>query len=613
MAGRKGCRRAFSGLRPALVSLAALGFSVSAASSQNQAPRATKAFHATKDCSGFTGLAGAFCTIRSSNVKALKVGSKIFYFQPAGKTALDSDIGHLRGAWHRRDRPLPPSFRDRGRTVHDLGRHGNARRVPCPCPCHGRFVDPEAVALGRDVQLRSGLDPVGNRPVSERVARWLSSLSAKYIAVFALLVAVPVICTSVYLLNSSYQDNKRALTRLQQEKAKSVAVTIDQYFKDLTERMKAMQGQYLSSTALGAALQPLLDDNATDCVLRRQRRAQDARKRGRRAHPVKGNFSHRSIGGAGEGDGSLLRSQCTRRGSCPTPEHDRWRSSFAESRSRGLPANRRNRSRRRDARSRRHSGSRQADASRDVRIRLRGRRQRRADRAPERRRFHTSFPGSSSGDEGAGFVEHGIDGRPQLPRAKGVEHLGDRRAGRLEGVRRAARERGVRAGPRKDLADGAAARGVPRRRGRPERVARPPSRPPDQADADGSGPHRRGRLRRADRAPPPRRAGWPRRRAERDGGEPAGIGQRPGAKGRGTHAGVAAGARRALAEGPPARGRERAQERVPGQHVARAADAAERDHRLLAGAAAAAVRRDQREAGGVPRRHPLVRQPPARR
>ena len=36
--------------------------------------------------------------------------------------------------------------------------------------------------------------------------------------------------------------------------------------------------------------------------------------------------------------------------------------------------------------------------------------------------------------------------------------------------------------------------------------------------------------------------------------------QRPGAKGRGTHAGAAAGAGRALAEGPPARGRERAQE-----------------------------------------------------
>jgi hypothetical protein len=72
-------------------SLAALVFFVSAASSQNRALRATKAFHGTKDCSGFSGLVGAYCTIRSSNVEALKVGSKIFYMQVAGKTALDSD------------------------------------------------------------------------------------------------------------------------------------------------------------------------------------------------------------------------------------------------------------------------------------------------------------------------------------------------------------------------------------------------------------------------------------------------------------------------------------------------------------------------------------------
>jgi hypothetical protein len=72
--------------------LAALGLFVSAASSRNQAARGTKPFHATKDCSGFTGLVGAFCTIRSSNVKALKAGSRIFYFQRASTTALDSDI-----------------------------------------------------------------------------------------------------------------------------------------------------------------------------------------------------------------------------------------------------------------------------------------------------------------------------------------------------------------------------------------------------------------------------------------------------------------------------------------------------------------------------------------
>src|SRR6185437_13273311 len=106
---------------------------------------------------------------------------------------------------------------------------------------HGRFVDSRVVALGRDLQLRTGLDPVRNRPVSEPVAQRLSSLSAKYIAVFALLVAVPVICTSAYLLTSSYQDNKRALTRLQQEKANSVSVTIDQYFKDVIARMRSVQ------------------------------------------------------------------------------------------------------------------------------------------------------------------------------------------------------------------------------------------------------------------------------------------------------------------------------------------------------------------------------------
>ena len=91
MVGRTGLPTSVLGVATGVVLLAALVFSVSAASSQNQAPRATKAFHATKDCSGFTGLVGAYCTIRSSNVKALKVGSKIFYFQAAGKTALDSD------------------------------------------------------------------------------------------------------------------------------------------------------------------------------------------------------------------------------------------------------------------------------------------------------------------------------------------------------------------------------------------------------------------------------------------------------------------------------------------------------------------------------------------
>src|SRR5436190_1547863 len=92
MASHKGLPKRFLGLVAGAVLLVVLGFSTSAASSRNQAVLGTQAFHGTKDCSGFTGLVGAYCTIRSSNVKAIKVGSKIFYFQQAGKTALDSDM-----------------------------------------------------------------------------------------------------------------------------------------------------------------------------------------------------------------------------------------------------------------------------------------------------------------------------------------------------------------------------------------------------------------------------------------------------------------------------------------------------------------------------------------
>jgi signal transduction histidine kinase len=128
--------------------------------------------------------------------------------------------------------------------------------------------------------------------VTERVGRWLSSLSAKYIAVCALLVAVPVICTSVYLLSSSYRDNKRALTRLQQEKAKSVAVTIEQYFADRTKRMKAIDAQYLSFTAVGSALQPLLEDHATSAFYVDSTGRKTLASAGGGLTVVKGNFSH---------------------------------------------------------------------------------------------------------------------------------------------------------------------------------------------------------------------------------------------------------------------------------------------------------------------------------
>ena len=67
------------------------------------------------------------------------------------------------------------------------------------------------------------------------------------------------------------------------------------------------------------------------------------------------------------------------------------------------------------------------------------------------------------------------------------------------------------------------------------------------------------------------------------------------------------------AEGAELRARagQPAQVRVPGKHVPRAADAAQRGPGLLRGAPRADVRRHQRAAGGVPPRHPRVGQAPA--
>jgi hypothetical protein len=97
MVGRSASSKRVLGLVSGVALLAALGFSVSAASSQSQTRSETRAFHATKDCSGVKGVAGNFCTIRSSNVKALPVGSKIFYLQPGGRTALNADTAIYAG------------------------------------------------------------------------------------------------------------------------------------------------------------------------------------------------------------------------------------------------------------------------------------------------------------------------------------------------------------------------------------------------------------------------------------------------------------------------------------------------------------------------------------
>ena len=68
--------------------VAALILAPSAASS----PRSGE-LHATKECSGFTGDPGSFCTIESSSLKQIEVGSKVVYLDPAAvDTAAGSDV-----------------------------------------------------------------------------------------------------------------------------------------------------------------------------------------------------------------------------------------------------------------------------------------------------------------------------------------------------------------------------------------------------------------------------------------------------------------------------------------------------------------------------------------
>jgi hypothetical protein len=59
----------------------------------NETPgRRSGELHVAKECSEYTGLAGSFCTITSSNLDAIPVGSKVVYASAAGETGIESDI-----------------------------------------------------------------------------------------------------------------------------------------------------------------------------------------------------------------------------------------------------------------------------------------------------------------------------------------------------------------------------------------------------------------------------------------------------------------------------------------------------------------------------------------
>src|SRR5438128_6973846 len=71
--------------------VAGLAAAEGALSLSESSPR-SGALHVTKECSQYTRLAGGFCTITSSNLKDIEVGTRVVYAVASGATVLNSDV-----------------------------------------------------------------------------------------------------------------------------------------------------------------------------------------------------------------------------------------------------------------------------------------------------------------------------------------------------------------------------------------------------------------------------------------------------------------------------------------------------------------------------------------
>jgi hypothetical protein len=70
-----------------IAGLAALTLSLGPGAASVAASGRSGKLHITKECSSYTGGAGSFCTITSSNLAAIPAGSKVLYDQAAGLPA----------------------------------------------------------------------------------------------------------------------------------------------------------------------------------------------------------------------------------------------------------------------------------------------------------------------------------------------------------------------------------------------------------------------------------------------------------------------------------------------------------------------------------------------
>jgi hypothetical protein len=83
-----------------LILVAALAGALAVASQARTGASSSRAraLHAVKECtSTYHGMPGEYCTIESSNLGAIPAGSKVFYFEAATASGLDSDLALYAG------------------------------------------------------------------------------------------------------------------------------------------------------------------------------------------------------------------------------------------------------------------------------------------------------------------------------------------------------------------------------------------------------------------------------------------------------------------------------------------------------------------------------------
>ena len=129
----------------------------------------------TKECSEYTGRAGDFCTITSSNLEEIAAGAKVIYAEPAGEGTLDTDVVLDRGRGTLRRATwcsISPPIKARRRSREGRGGSRDSRPTPTSRPIRracgigvGHTASKASLRRTRKAQLSARITRVPAWPV----------------------------------------------------------------------------------------------------------------------------------------------------------------------------------------------------------------------------------------------------------------------------------------------------------------------------------------------------------------------------------------------------------------------------------------------------------------